>query len=64
MKYDITPAEQTFSALQAGITLHVLGQFQEYETKLTVLIEEIKKLREENIKLQKETKECKEDCKS
>ena len=51
MKYDATKAETTFSTLQAGITLAVLSQFQEYDNQIKVLVEEIKKLREENEEL-------------
>jgi len=54
MKFDAIDAEKVFATLQAGLTLHVMGQFNEYEQKLSVLIEEVKKLREENEKLHTE----------
>jgi len=66
MKFDVTKEESTFSSLSTGLAHFVFGVFAEYEQKLEVLIEEIKKLREENSKLQKdlENKECEENCKS
>jgi len=51
MKVDITQPEQMFSSLISGLDVFVMNQFQEYEMKLQVLVEEVKKLRAENEEL-------------
>lgn len=64
MKVDITEPERIFSSLAIGLNTYVSNALAEYEQKQTVLIEEIKKLREENSKLKKEQEACesKENC--
>ena len=51
MKVDITQPEQMFSSLISGLDVFVMNQFQEYEMKLQVLVEEVKKVRAENEEL-------------
>lgn len=66
MKVNISKPEETFASLNTGMSTFVFNIFQEYEAKIELLVEEIKKLREENSKLTKELerKECAENCKS
>lgn len=58
MKVDITKPEQMFSVLNSGLNVYVMNQFQEYEEKQTVLIEEVKKLREANTELKQQLAEA------
>jgi septation ring formation regulator EzrA len=60
MRVDITEQEKIFSSLSVGLATFVSNQFAEYEQKMQVLVEEIKKLREENTKLNKEIEVHKE----
>lgn len=53
MKIDTTEPERLFSILNTGLSTFVFNTLQEYESKLTILVEEIKKLREENEKHKK-----------
>lgn len=48
MKIDTTEQERLFYSLSVGISTFVSNTFADYEQKMAVLIEEVKKLREEN----------------
>lgn len=57
MRIDVTNQESLFASQMAGINVFVMNTFQNYETKINALIEEVEKLRESNRSLEKKLKE-------
>jgi len=63
MKFEVTAQEQNFAAIMSGLTSFVMNTFEEYEQKLRILADEIKKLQDEKKKEEEccEGKECVKD---
>jgi len=63
MEINTTKPESLFNSLCIGLSKFVSNTFAQYEEEKRILIEEIKKLREENSKQKKEIDELKEQLK-